>query len=147
MDTAPSVNSTLSTVPAPSNPQIPQPKAQIPQGTTLTHYTVDVSVGHGLSFDSEPSRPTLSTVDPYAADLVVWTSTDYLTTGKGQLALLDATEPSYQNCANDTRFATDLRAGQGTAFCFVGHGIIAGVKLMNLSGHYDTFDVTVWKAT
>jgi hypothetical protein len=147
IDTAPSVNNTLSTAQAPSNPQIPQGKTQIPQGTTLTHYIVDVSVDHGLSFGSEPARPTFSTVGPYDADLVVWVETKNLTTGKGQLVPLDTTEPGYQSCANDTRFVTDLTAGEGTAFCFVGHGIIAGVKLMNLSDHYDTFDVTVWKAT
>jgi hypothetical protein len=28
---------------------------------------------------------------------------------------------------------------------FIGHGIIAGIKITNKSDYYDTFDVTVWK--
>jgi hypothetical protein len=70
----------------------------------------------------------------------------------GRLAVLDAAAPSYQGCQNDTRYEAFVDVPEGTVFCFTGHGVVAGVKIVKHhpilsqnSTDYLTLDITVWQ--
>jgi hypothetical protein len=70
----------------------------------------------------------------------------------GRLAVLNAAVPSYQGCQNDTRYQNFLDVPEGAVFCFTGHGVVAGIKIVKHypilsqnSTDYLTLDITVWQ--
>lgn len=124
-------------------------------GAMLSSCSIDLTFGHELTFQNDTNCAKV-------VDSSSWGTYDLFYNGpngngllsldaywnSGQLAALDATTASYQECANDTRYTGSLSVAEGAALCFTGHGIVAGIKL---TGHqsspadYITLDITVWQ--
>jgi len=148
------------TAPSPAGAPAPRPAsiASVPSaaaavgpssGTQLAHYNADVAAGYGIDIGAQPQRPRQGI--PGDASLVIPVVGQISSSDGGKLAQLDANStPTFDNCAANTRFTNTAYVGRGDAFCYIGHGYLAAIKVVDkviaVTGDYDTLDITVWKA-
>lgn len=117
-------------------------------GTVLGSYTVDLGFGHSIPLGADkPTQKDFSTTG--LGDLGTAAPADHLVfvpiNGDRMLSLSSGVTPGFAACSTDTLFSTQADSKPGTAFCLIGSGTLAGVKVASAHPSYVTLSVTVWQ--
>lgn len=121
-----------------------------PNGAVLGSYTVELPGFYSIPLD--PSKPTQSQFDSNEqnGDLDDNCSSSGCyqpLNGDRMVELQNGATPTYDACTSNTGFTGGVVASQGTAFCVLENGKVAGVEVVSQSSTTSDYvlKVTVWR--
>ena len=122
--------------------------AQSPSGgTQLGSYDINLPVNYSVPLG--PTAPTQAQFSTGGVNGDIWEDGPLLPVAPDKmLNLAVGTTPTYQSCTTDTVFETQATNTQGSAFCLVETGRIAGVTVTSLNAtqpNYVVLHVVVWQ--